>query len=117
MELEEAEATQFLESLLGKTLHVTVPDGRLFTGRFQCTDRESNIILSTAFEYRMPPKASEKAAIDEVKATGQPRRADMTSRFVGLIVIPGKQIAKMEVEEKRDWPGSSGQPFSIRTKT
>lgn len=27
METEEAEATQFLESLLGKTLHVTVPDG------------------------------------------------------------------------------------------
>jgi len=26
--MEEAEATQFLESLLGKTLHVTVPDGK-----------------------------------------------------------------------------------------
>jgi hypothetical protein len=27
--MEEAEAVQFLESLLGKTLHVTVPDGTM----------------------------------------------------------------------------------------
>ncbi|KAJ4506382.1 hypothetical protein HRR83_003075 [Exophiala dermatitidis] len=115
--MEEAEATQFLESLLGKTLHVTVSDGRLFTGRFQCTDSDSNIILSNAFEYRMPSKSTEKAAINEVKATGRPIKADMTSRFVGLIVIPGKQIMKMEVEEKRDWPAGGGQPLSIRTRS
>ena len=52
--MDEAEANQFLESLLGKTLHVTVPDGkaagiggedladqnigRLFSGTFRCTD-------------------------------------------------------------------------------
>jgi hypothetical protein len=29
MKMEEAEAVQFLESLLGKTLHVTVPDGTM----------------------------------------------------------------------------------------
>ncbi|EXJ95934.1 hypothetical protein A1O1_01059 [Capronia coronata CBS 617.96] len=114
--MEQAEATQFLESLLGKTLHVTIPDGRLFTGTFQCTDCDSNVILSNSFEYRMPSKAVEKAAIDEVTSTGQPRKADMTSRFVGLIVIPGKQITKMEVEEKRDWPASSGPSLSIRPK-
>lgn len=66
----------------------------------------------------MPSKAAEKTVIDEVKATGQPGRADMTSRFVGLIVIPGKLITKLEVEEKRDWPGSSSrQSLSIRTVT
>ncbi|KAH0835963.1 LSM domain-containing protein 1 [Fonsecaea pedrosoi] len=112
--MEEAEATQFLESLLGKTFNVTVLDGRLFSGTFQCTDSDSNIILSNSFEYRMPSRAAEKAAIDKLKTTGQPSRVDMTSRFVGLIVIPGKQIAKMEVEEKREWPGS--QSLSIRTR-
>ncbi|KIX00471.1 uncharacterized protein Z518_10611 [Rhinocladiella mackenziei CBS 650.93] len=114
--MEEAEATQFLESLLGKTLHVTVPDGRLFTGTFRCTDSDSNIILSNSFEYRMPSNAAEKAAREIVRTTGQASRADMTSRFVGLIVIPGKEIAKMEVEGKRDWP-SSGQSLSVRTKS
>ena len=113
--MEEAEATHFLESLLGKTFQVTVPDGRLFSGTFRCTDNESNVILSNAFEYSMPTESEEKAAKEKAKATGQSARADMTSRFVGLIVIPGKQIAKMEVEERREWP--SGPSLSLRTKT
>ncbi|OAP62267.1 hypothetical protein AYL99_04470 [Fonsecaea erecta] len=113
--MEEAEATQFLESLLGKTFNVTVLDGRLFSGIFRCTDNDSNIILSNSFEYRMPSMAAEIVAVEKLKATGQATRVDMTSRFVGLIVIPGKQIAKMEVEEKREWPSS--QSLSIRTRT
>ena len=112
--MEEAEATQFLESLLGKTLQVTVPDGRMFSGSFRCTDNESNIVLSNTFEYRMPSQSAEKAPVEKMKATGQASRADMTSRFVCLIVIHGKQIAKMEVEEKRESP--SGQSLSVRTK-
>jgi N-alpha-acetyltransferase 38, NatC auxiliary subunit len=113
--MEEAEAQYFLESLLDKTLHCTAIDGRLFTGTFRCTDNESNIILSNAFEYRMPSPAAEKAAIEKTKATGQTSKADMTSRFVGLIVVPGKQIAKIEVEEKREW--SANQSLSVRAKT
>ena len=113
--MEEAEAAQFLGSLLGKTLQVTVPDGRLFSGTFRCTDNDSNIILSNSFEYRMPSGAVEKAAIEKLEATGQASKADMASRFVGLIVIPGKQIARMEAEERRDWPSS--QSLSIRTKS
>ncbi|KIW72204.1 hypothetical protein PV04_00416 [Phialophora macrospora] len=112
--MEEVEATQFLESLIGKTLYVTVPDGRLFSGTFRCTDNESNVILSNAFEYRMPSQAAENAAIEKLKVQGQASRANMTSRFVGLIVIPGKQIAQMEVEERREWP--SGQSLSVRTR-
>lgn len=100
-EMEQAEATTFLESLLGKTLHITIQDGRLFTGIFKCTDNETNVILGNAFEYRMPSKAAEGKAIAEAAATGKPAKANMTSRFVGLIVIPGKQIIKMELEESR----------------
>ena len=112
--MEEAEATLFLESLIGKTLQVAIPDGRIFSGSFRCTDNESNVILSNAFEYRMPTQTAEKAAVEKMKATGQASKADMTSRFVGLIVIPGKQIAKMEVEERREWP--SEQPLPSRSK-
>jgi len=100
-EMEQAEAISFLESLLGKTLHITIHDGRLFTGVFKCTDNESNIILANSFEYRMPSEAAEETAKREAKLTGKPTRADMTSRFVGLIVVPGKQIVKMELEESR----------------
>jgi hypothetical protein len=77
--------------------------------------QDSNIILSNTFEYRMPSGASERVAIDNLKISGQTSRADMTSRFVGLIVVPGKQIAKLEVEDKREWP--SGQSLSLRAKS
>lgn len=121
-EMERAEAISFLESLLGKTLHITVLDGRLFTGVFKCTDNESNVILSNSFEYRMPSKAAEEKAIEEAAATGKPVKADMTSRFVGLIVVPGHQIVKMELEENRmTGPSTSStaantSTLSIRTK-
>lgn len=77
--------------------------------------KDSNIILSNAFEYRMPSKAAEEAAIEQAMTSGQTARADMTSRFVGLIVVPGKHITKMEVEERRDGSGVS-HGLSIRTR-
>lgn len=120
-EMEQAEATAFLESLLGRTLHITIQDGRLFTGVFKCTDNETNVILGNAFEYRMPSRADADKAIAEAVATGKPAKADMTSRFVGLIVIPGNQIVKMELEETRitsnPIASASIPALTVRTKT
>lgn len=50
-----------------------------------------NIILSQTYEYRLPlppkfPSASSTTL-------------DMTSRFVGLVVVPGPYITRIEVEE------------------
>jgi len=113
--MEQAEALSFLESLLGKTLHITVLDGRLFTGIFKCTDNESNIILANSFEYRMPSKYAEQQALAQAKATGKPAKADMTSRFVGLIVVPGTQTVKVALEESR--LSTSAPALAIRTKS
>lgn len=119
--MEQAEALSFLESLLGKTLHLTILDDRLFTGIFKCTDNESNIILANSFEYRMPSKSAEQKAIAQAKATGKPAKADMTSRFVGLIVVPGNQIVKVELEESKFSTSASATsaalPLAIRTKS
>jgi N-alpha-acetyltransferase 38, NatC auxiliary subunit len=77
--------------------------------------QDSNIILSNSFEYRLPSPAAEQAAIEKARASGQASGADMTSRFVGLIVIPGKQIEKVEVEEKREW--ASSQLLAVRPRS
>lgn len=115
--VETAEATLFLESLLGKTLQVTVPDGRLFTGTFRCTDNESNVILSNSFEYRMPSQSAEHRALQQARLSGKTvAKADMTSRFVGLIVIPGDKIVKMEVEERRMPNAALAASLAIRGK-
>ncbi len=46
MKMEEAEAVQFLESLLGKTLHVTVPDGTIALNqlRWQLSNRDRSAV-------------------------------------------------------------------------
>ena len=123
-EMKKAESFAFLDSLLGKTLHITILDGRLFTGVFKCTDNESNVILSNSFEYRMPSRAAEQKAVAEAAATGKTAKADMTSRFVGLIVVPGHQIVKMELEERAPILASgavasgaaAGPSLTLRTK-
>lgn len=64
--------------------------------------QERNIILANSFEYRFPtPSAIEAAAKqNESKPESQSAtvKVNMTSRLIGLIVIPGKHITKIELE-------------------
>ena len=54
-------------------------------------------MLAQTHEYRSPSprKLAEAAAADPTGAV----KADMTSRYLGLVVIPGQHMVKMEVEE------------------
>ncbi|KAE9366842.1 hypothetical protein N431DRAFT_429646 [Stipitochalara longipes BDJ] len=89
--MEKSQAEDYLTSLLNKTLRVTTTDTRMFLGQFKCTDSDRNIILSQTFEYRLPPPPKQ---LGEEKVT-----LDMTSRYMGLVVVPGEYIEKIEVEE------------------
>ncbi|OTA64160.1 Sm-like ribonucleo protein [Hypoxylon sp. EC38] len=98
MEKEEAEA--FLKSLLNKNLRIETTDGRLFIGTFKCTDAHSNVVLSLTYEYRQPSQQKLAEAAAAATSSGSAKvTADMTSRYLGLVVIPGEHITKMEVEE------------------
>lgn len=108
------EAIRYIEGYLGKTFHINARDGRLFVGTFKCVDNENNVILSTSHEYRMPTEKAQKRAESELAAGIGNGRADMTSRFVGLIVIPGKEIMKIEVEEPRPLQTQASLP--VRSK-
>ncbi|KAH6657770.1 hypothetical protein BKA67DRAFT_656013 [Truncatella angustata] len=94
---EKAEAEAYLQSLINKTLRVYTTDARLFVGTFKCTDPQSNIVLSLTHEYRQPSqqKLLEAAASVESETVA----AEMTSRYLGLVVVPGEHIVKIEVEE------------------
>ncbi|KAI2602249.1 Sm-like ribonucleoprotein [Hypoxylon sp. NC1633] len=97
---DKTEAVAFLKSLLNKNLRISTTDGRLFIGTFKCTDTHSNVVLSLTYEYRQPSqqKLAEAAASSTALGKGTVT-ADMTSRYLGLIVVPGHHIVKMEVEE------------------
>ena len=60
----------------------------------------------------MPTGKAKKEALEKAEAGQGTGRADMTSRFVGLIVVPGKHIVKLEVEMKQAEPWEA--PMAIR---
>jgi hypothetical protein len=56
--------------------------------------QDRNIILSQTFEYRLPPPPSTAELEHEEKIV-----QDLTSRYLGLVVVPGEYIVRIEVEE------------------
>lgn len=62
--------------------------------------QECNIILSQSYEYREPTPNAVKAAAESSSGTSSTTtlKVDMTSRFLGLIVVPGQYITKIEVD-------------------
>ena len=56
------------------------------------------MILKQTYEYRQPTsqKLAEMAAME---SSGGKVKMEMVSRYLGLVVVPGKHIVKIEVEE------------------
>ncbi|KAL4936414.1 hypothetical protein BDV06DRAFT_93531 [Aspergillus oleicola] len=116
--MDETQAVQYLESLIGKTLRVHATDTRVFVGTFKCTDAARNIILANTHEYRYPTTAAVRDAALKVEAAAseadkeiqaqtqnlvketQNLKLNMTSRFIGLVVVPGQHITSIELEER-----------------
>ncbi|KAI9706551.1 MAG: hypothetical protein M1836_003558 [Candelina mexicana] len=92
-------AVTYLQSLLGKQLRITTTDTRMFVGTMKCTDHERNVILALTHEYRHPSAASVATAAAATSSSTSNIKLDMMSRFLGLVVVPGQYITKIEVEE------------------
>jgi hypothetical protein len=59
--------------------------------------QDRNVILALAHEYRAPSAAIIRKAVEE---TGNPSASvPWNSRYVGLVVVPGQHITKIEFEE------------------
>jgi hypothetical protein len=106
-EANAGEALSFFENLERRTLRIHTVDNRIFVGEFKCTDnvsfpfftiidlsnlkkQECNIILAYAYEYR---KATPEGA-----DTGPVGTAGLENRYVGMVVLPGHFIVKIEKE-------------------
>ncbi|KAM0717509.1 hypothetical protein Q7P37_007361 [Cladosporium fusiforme] len=101
MTTAQSNATAYLSTLLNRTLHIHTTDGRMFAGQMKCTDPERNIILSMTHEYRQPSPADLQLAASKHERAGKSGhvQVDLKKRFVGLVVVPGRYITKIEVEE------------------
>ncbi|KAJ2313376.1 hypothetical protein IWW54_001555 [Coemansia sp. RSA 2705] len=64
-----------LRSYLNYKMQISCDDGRMFTGIFKCVDNLKNVIISDTLEIR-----------------------DGSQRHVGMIMVPGKHIQRVLVE-------------------
>ncbi|UPK99566.1 hypothetical protein LCI18_010501 [Fusarium solani-melongenae] len=95
--MDSEQAREYLSGILNKNLRVYTTDGRLFWGALKCTDPDRNIVLAHTYEYRQPSSRQRAEAAE--KAGGETIKLDMSSRYLGLVVVPGHHIVRMEVEE------------------
>lgn len=81
-EQASASAAHLIEArLVGRTSIVHIQDGRAFCGTFLCVDSGRNIILANT---------------DEMRLTSEGRTS---TRNVGMVMIPGNFIVKVEVQQ------------------
>lgn len=66
---------------VGRLSIVHIPDGRAFCGTFTCVDSGKNIILTNTEEMRLSPEGR------------------TSTRNVGMVMIPGDCVVKLEVQE------------------
>ncbi|KAF7956218.1 hypothetical protein EAE96_005138 [Botrytis aclada] len=106
------EARAYLHNLLCKTLLVHTTDHRMFRGEFKCTDSDLNVILSETYEYRIPPSPPTSTSTPTPTSSSSPQSPESTSatppsqpllnitaRWLGLVVVPGAHILRIELEE------------------
>ncbi|KAF7914856.1 hypothetical protein EAE99_010557 [Botrytis elliptica] len=108
------EARAYLHNLLCKTLLVHTTDHRMFRGEFKCTDSDLNVILSETYEYRIPPSPPIPTTTSTTSSSTQPQDPtssasqsqpqpqpllNITPRWLGLVVVPGAHILRIELEE------------------
>ncbi|KAM0335334.1 hypothetical protein ACHAQA_000379 [Verticillium albo-atrum] len=99
MDTDKDAARSFLTSLLNKNLRIVATDGRMFLGQFKCTDPDQNVVLAHTYEYRQPSAQQQADAARGAGVDAASMKMDMTSRYLGLVVVPGEHIVKIEVEE------------------
>ncbi|RKF59930.1 N-alpha-acetyltransferase 38, NatC auxiliary subunit [Erysiphe neolycopersici] len=95
--MEKAQAIDFITNLLGKSLRVTTSDTRMFLGQFKCTDADCNIVLAQTYEYRLPLVS--KSGRNSGEEYNTKELTNLTSRYLGLVVIPGQYIIRIQLEE------------------
>ncbi|CAE6431856.1 unnamed protein product [Rhizoctonia solani] len=88
-----SDKVQELNSLLAKTLRVSIQDGRSFIGTFACIDREKNIVLSSTDEY--PPPHSQDGPRTR---TNIPEIMTCSSPWLALALVPTFEVHPVELK-------------------
>ncbi|KAL3930679.1 MAG: hypothetical protein SGPRY_001434 [Prymnesium sp.] len=83
---EEREEVKQLRSHLDAPLRVGLTDGRVIVGTFVCFDKQRNILMVDALEWRWL-----KSAIDGAM--------DRSERHLGIVLVPRKWVSSCHALE------------------
>ena len=79
--MSESSVVERVKGMMGRQLRVHLTDGRVVMGLFDCVDKQGNVILDRALEWK---------SLAELE----------TERSVGYVLVPGKHIVKAEIEDE-----------------
>ncbi|PUU77846.1 hypothetical protein B9Z19DRAFT_1085394 [Tuber borchii] len=104
-----------LQEFINKTMRITTTDTRVFVGELKCTDKDKNLILAQTHEYRYPTRNGLRAEVESGEGVVEEGKVKLTlkSRYIGLIVVPGEFIVKIEVEEGQGTMGSDRGSMTV----
>ncbi|KAG0123582.1 hypothetical protein HOY82DRAFT_527129 [Tuber indicum] len=104
-----------LQEFINKTMRITTTDTRVFVGELKCTDKDKNLILAQTHEYRYPTGNGLRAEVESGEGVVEEGKVRLTlkSRYIGLVVVPGEFIVKIEVEEGQGTMGSARGSMTV----
>ncbi|KAG0644657.1 hypothetical protein HOY80DRAFT_878319 [Tuber brumale] len=104
-----------LQEFINKTMRITTTDTRVFVGELKCTDKDRNLILAQTHEYRYPTGDGLRAEVESGEGVVEEGKVKLTlkSRYIGLVVVPGEFIVKIEVEEGQGTMGSARGSMTV----
>ena len=105
--MDESKAIASLRSLLNQYLRISIVDGRILLGSFLGTDQALNILLMNTEEFRLLKVDGGAARLTLVSNWDGQLQEGMelenpSGRYIGQVVVPWKQIVKIEVHGKDD---------------
>lgn len=120
--MESSLKSKFQSSILGKPVRVELSDGRRVYGNLHCVDKNKNMVLIDALEEVAPEyiapindhltffvkndlnlekylRLDEKLKSDEAGLKELDSSFRKGKFFIGQVIIPGKEIIKLETQQ------------------
>eukprot|EP00730_Choanoeca_flexa_P011848 TRINITY_DN2846_c0_g1_i1.p1 TRINITY_DN2846_c0_g1~~TRINITY_DN2846_c0_g1_i1.p1 ORF type:complete len:147 (+),score=15.13 TRINITY_DN2846_c0_g1_i1:38-478(+) len=91
---------ELMKRVIGNNVLVEMCDGRLVSGTFQCTDRDMNIVIQQAVEYRLKAMVGESVSNNILGAAPlitYNQQEYSSVRYLGVISLPGDKLKGLAV--------------------
>eukprot|EP00045_Choanoeca_perplexa_P007343 m.66052 g.66052 ORF g.66052 m.66052 type:complete len:153 (-) comp14035_c0_seq1:911-1369(-) len=95
---------EFVNRVIGREVLTELCDGRLVLGQLQCTDKDMNLVIQSANEYRKRELVDDNTTSDNELTTSKAEVLNhkgqdyLSVRFLGVVSIPGHKLMGISVK-------------------